>query len=100
MLDAFERELEARRAAGLGAVTTFVAAAFLDVIGTGFADRRRRHVVRIGYAFSSLDFTLAWRMMLRYPGLSVVGVFGMAVGIAVATGAFTIVAMLMDTRLP
>jgi putative ABC transport system permease protein len=100
MLDAFERELDARRAAGAGAVAMFVVAACLDAISTGFADRRRRHVVRFGYAFSSLDFTLAWRMMLRYPALSVVGVFGMAVGIAVAAGAFTVVAMLTDTRLP
>jgi putative ABC transport system permease protein len=100
MLDAFEREVDARRAAGIGAVATFVAAACLDAISTGFADRRRRHVVRFGRGFSSLDFTLAWRMMLRYPGLSVIGVFGMAVGIAVAAGAFTIVSMLLDTRLP
>ena len=37
----------------------------------------------------ALDFTLAWRMLVRYPGLSIVGVFGMAVGIAIAAGAFT-----------
>ena len=100
MLDAFERALAARRAAGTGAVATFVAAVCLDAISAGFADRRRRRVVRCGYAFSSLDFILAWRMMRRYPGLSVVGVFAMAVGIAVAAGAFTVVAMLMDTLLP
>ncbi|MGH9201012.1 MAG: ABC transporter permease, partial [Vicinamibacterales bacterium] len=39
-------------------------------------------------------------MLLRFPGLSLVCVFGMAVGIAVATTAFTVVAMMMDTRLP
>jgi predicted permease len=100
MLDAFERELDARRVAGPGAVATFAAAACLDAVSTGMAERRRRRVVRFGHAFSWLDVTLAWRMMHRYPGLSVVGVFGMAVGIAVAAGAFTIVAMLTDTRLP
>ena len=52
------------------------------------------------HAFSSLDFILAWRVLLRYPGLSLVGVFGMAVGIAVATGAFALISMLIDPRLP
>jgi putative ABC transport system permease protein len=100
MVDAFQRELEARRGLGAIAVARFVVAAGLDAIVTGFAERRRWHVVRFGYAVSSLDFTLAWRMIRRFPGLSIVSVFGMAVGIAVATTAFTVVAMLMDTRLP
>ena len=69
-------------------------------IATGLAERRRRYVVRFGYVFSALDFTLAWRMLLRYPGLSIVSVFGMAVGIAVADGAFALISMLMDPRLP
>jgi putative ABC transport system permease protein len=100
MVEALQRELEARRRSGAGAVARFVVAAGLDAIVTGLAERRRRHVVRFGYAVSSLDFTLAWRMLLRFPGLSIVSVFGMTVGIAVATTAFTVVAMLMDTRLP
>ena len=100
MVDAFERELDARRRLGAGAVARFVVAAVLDALVTGIAERRRRHVVRFGYAFSALDFTLAWRMLVRFPGLSTVSVFGMAVGIAVATTAFTVVAMMMDTRLP
>ncbi len=100
MVDAFQRELEARRGFGARAVARFVVAAGLDAIVTGLAERRRWHVVRFGYAVSSLDFTLAWRMLLRFPGLSSVCVFGMAVGIAVATTAFTVVAMMMDTRLP
>ena len=50
--------------------------------------------------FSALDFTLAWRMLVRYPGLSLVSVFGMAVGITIAAGAFTIVSLMMDTKLP
>jgi predicted permease len=100
MIDAFERELAARRGVGAGAVARFVVAACLNAINAGVIERRRWHVVRFGYAFSSLDFTLAWRMLLRYPGLSIVSVFGIAVGIAVATTAFTVVAMLMDTKLP
>jgi len=100
MLEAFMLELDARRARGKAASISFGIAACLDAISNGIAERRRWHVVRVGYAFSSLDFMLAWRMLLRYPGLSVVSVFGMAVGIAVTTTAFTIVSMLMDTRLP
>jgi putative ABC transport system permease protein len=50
--------------------------------------------------FSSLDFTLAWRMLLRYPGLSLVSVLGMSVGITIAAGAFTGASMMMGTTLP
>jgi predicted permease len=100
MVEAFQREIEARRRSGVGAVARFLVAATFDAIVTGFAERRRWHVVRFGHAFSALDFTLAWRMIRRFPGLSVVCVFGMAVGIAVATTAFTVVGMMMATRLP
>lgn len=101
MIDVFARELAARRLTRRRwDVTRFVLAACLNAIGAGLAERRRHHVVRFGYAFSVLDFTLAWRMLLRYPGLSIVGVFGMAVGIMVAAGAFTVRSMLMDTHLP
>jgi putative ABC transport system permease protein len=97
MVDAFERQLRTQRGTESA---RFVAAALLNAITSGIAERRRHHVIRLGYAFSSLDFTLAWRVLLRYPGLSVVGVFGMAVGIAVAAGAFALISMLMDPRLP
>ena len=100
MIDAFERELARRRVAGSRATLTFAVAAFANLVATGIIERRRRHVVRFGYFFSALDFTLAWRMLVRYPGLSTVSVFGMAVGIAVAAGAFALISMLMDPRLP
>ncbi|MBY0497963.1 MAG: hypothetical protein K2Y23_27470 [Cyanobacteria bacterium] len=57
-------------------------------------------MVRLGYFFSALDFTLAWRMLLRYPGLTVISMFGMAVGIAIAAGAFTVTSAIADVRLP
>jgi hypothetical protein len=38
---------------------------------------------------SSTDLKLAVRMLVRYPGLTAVGVLGMAVGIAIAAGALT-----------
>jgi predicted permease len=97
MIDAFERELACRK--GIGSIQ-FVLAACLNTVSSGVVERRRHRVRRLGYAFSTLDFTLAWRMLLRYPGLSLVSVFGMAIAIAVAAGASTVVAALMDTRLP
>ena len=100
MIEAFQREIAARRRSGPVAVARFAVAASLDAIVAGLAERRRRHVVRFGHAFSPLDFTLAWRMLRRFPGLSLVSVFGMAVGIAIATTAFTVANLMMDTRLP
>lgn len=97
MIDAFDRELAAR--AGWTRLS-FGIAACLNAIGTGLAERQRQRRIRKGPAFSALDFTLAWRMLLRYPGLSLVSVLGMSVGITVAAGAFTIVSLMMGTTLP
>jgi putative ABC transport system permease protein len=49
---------------------------------------------------SWLDVKLALRMLVRYPGLTVVGVLGMSVAMAIAAGAFTIVNMLLSPSLP
>ncbi|MEW6322487.1 MAG: ABC transporter permease [Acidobacteriota bacterium] len=97
MLDAFDRELGAR--AGRDRLR-FVCAACLNAIGTGLAERQRQRRIRQGPAFSALDFTLAWRILRRDPGLSLVSVLGMSVGITIAAGAFTIASMLMATTLP
>ncbi len=97
MIDAFDRELTAR--AGRARLS-FGFAACLNAIGTGLVERQRQRRIRKGPAFSALDFTLAWRMLLRYPGLSLVSVLGMSVGITIAAGAFTIVSMVMGTKLP
>jgi putative ABC transport system permease protein len=97
MIDAFDRELTAR--AGRARLS-FGCAACLNAIGTGLVERQRQRRIRKGAAFSALDFTLAWRMLLRYPGLSLVSVLGMSVGITIAAGAFTIVSMMMGTKLP
>jgi predicted permease len=97
MLDAFEREVTAR----VGwARLSFGLAACLNAIGTGLVERHRQRRFHTGPAFSTLDFTLAWRMLLRYPGLSLVSVLGMSVGITIAAGAFTIVSSMLGTALP
>lgn len=100
MIDAFERELAIRRRSSRLAAMRFAAAAVVNLLSSGAAERRRRHVVRFGYLFSALDFTLAWRMMVRYPGLSLVSIFGMAVAIAIAAGAFAVISAVVEVRLP
>ena len=100
MIDAFEQELAARTAGGALFRVAWCLTAYLNTIGAGLGERKRQRHWRFGPAFSSLDFILAWRMLLRYPALSLVSVFGMAVGIAVAATAFVVIDMLMDTRMP
>ena len=98
MIDAFERELATRATAPRA--WWFVAAACLNVAGMGLVERHRQRRRRLGPAFSTLDFTLAWRMLIRYPGLSIVSVLGMTVGIAIAAGAFTVIGAMTNAELP
>lgn len=49
---------------------------------------------------SWLDFKLALRLLVRYPGLTLVAVLGMAVAIAISAGAFAIIYTLVDPALP
>jgi hypothetical protein len=60
---------------------------------------RNRHT-DMSTGISWIDFRLAVRMLVRYPGLTLVGVLGMAVGITIATAAFTIVFALLDPTVP
>ena len=101
MLDAFERELTSRQATQGGRrAVTFVVAACLNVISAGLGERRRDRRWRFGAMFSPLDFILAWRMLLRYPGLSIVSVLGISVGIAIAAGAFAIASTMTNPTVP
>ena len=50
--------------------------------------------------FSWIDVKLAVRMLVRHPGLTIVGVVGMAVGMAISAASFTIVSGLLDPSLP
>src|SRR5687768_10322331 len=49
---------------------------------------------------SILDLKLGVRMLLRYPGLSLVSVIGMAVAIAIGAGYFGALGALLDSALP
>jgi putative ABC transport system permease protein len=53
-----------------------------------------------GDAPSGLDLKLGARMLIKYPGLAIVGGLGMAVGIAVGTGAHTFFNEYMHAPLP
>jgi putative ABC transport system permease protein len=64
------------------------------------SDRYRNSRLTVTPGISWIDIKLAVRMLARYPGLTVVGVLGMAVGIAIATAAFTIASKWLDPMLP
>jgi predicted permease len=102
MADAFGQALASRKSRGSLAVLAFAATAALNAVAAGIG--QRMHEYRVNPAttsgISQLDVVLAWRMLLRYPALSAVSVFGIAIAIAVATGAFTIVNVLTEARLP
>jgi predicted permease len=101
MIDAFDHELTSRLSTRSGwGVAAFVVAACLNALAAGLGERRRDRRWRFGASFSSLDVILAWRMMLRYPGLSIVSVLGIAVGIAIASGAFAIASTMTNPTVP
>ena len=55
------------------------------------AERARSlNPLRVVGGFSWMDFRLGLRMLVRYPGLTLVGVCGIAVGVAIAAGAYGI----------
>lgn len=62
--------------------------------------RERHRQTDMSTGMSWIDFKLAVRMLIRYPGLTLVGVLGMAVGITIAAGAFTIIQALMNPTVP
>jgi putative ABC transport system permease protein len=48
----------------------------------------------------SLDLRLAWRMLLKSPGVTVVGVLGIAIGTALGVGAFVVLTGFFFPKLP
>jgi predicted permease len=48
----------------------------------------------------SLDLKLGLRMLVKYPGLTMVGVVGMAVAVAIGAIAFSIISTIVDPGLP
>lgn len=98
----FARQLDDARRRGPAAATRCACAAIGNTVAAGVGARWHRYRANPATtsAFSRLDFILAWRMLARYPGFSIISVFGIAMGIAVAAGAFTIVHVLTEATLP
>lgn len=59
-------------------------------------NRERRRWLSVSW----LDVKLGVRMLVKYPGLSVVSVLGMAVAIAIGAGYFGAIGALLDSSLP
>lgn len=102
MRAAFAHQLHEAERRGGGEAMRFAFAAVNDALATGLGARWHHYRVNPATtsAFSRLDFVLAWRMLVRYPGFSAISVFGIAMGIAVAAGAFTIIHVLTEARVP
>ena len=54
--------------------------------------------MRLG--FSWIDFKLAGRMLVRFPGFTIISTIGLAVGIAIASGTFVLMSAFKDPALP
>ena len=66
------------------------------ILAADRASEARRTLWRI----SGLDVKLGLRMFIKYPGLSLVSVIGMAVAIAIGAGYFTVLGTWLDASLP
>lgn len=62
--------------------------------------RERYRRADLSTGFSVIDLRLALRMLVRYPGLTLVSVIGMAVGIGIAAASLTLIHGLLNPRLP
>ena len=102
MRDAFTHDLTIRvERDGMSRALLFAGAACANTIVAGIGERWRQQRANPGTStFSRLDFILAWRMLLRYPGLSIVSVLGISVGIAIAAGAYAIASTMTNPTVP
>jgi putative ABC transport system permease protein len=62
--------------------------------------RQRRGRADMSAGISWIDWKLAGRMLVRDPGLTIVGVLGMAVGMAIAAAAFSVIYLIVNPSLP
>jgi putative ABC transport system permease protein len=70
----------------------------LHFVAEQWRDRRRGGPMRIGLSW--LDFKVGFRMLSRYPMLTVVGSLAMAVAIGVGAGTFEVITRVTDPSLP
>jgi putative ABC transport system permease protein len=99
VLELYRRHLDAEGAFRAGLWFWRQSASFtIHFAAERFRDWRRTTDMSTG--FSTIDFRLALRMLIRYPGLALVSVIGMAVGIAIAAAALTVVHGFLNPSLP
>lgn len=101
--DLFELYEARRGAAGAGAAARWYRRESLSFALRFTANRIGRAAGSLfgrGNAPSGLDLALGARMLARSPGLTIVGAFGMAVGVAIATGAYAIFNSYMYPKVP
>jgi putative ABC transport system permease protein len=75
---------------------TRVRDACTPILAADRASEQRRTLWRVSW----LDVKLGLRMFVKYPGLSLVSVIGMAVAIAIGAGYFTVLGTWLDSSLP
>ncbi len=90
-------ETHRRRVEARGPVAGYLGTA-LEALDMSLALLRQR--LRLPSRFSVLDWKLGLRMLIKYPGLTVVGGIAIAFGISVAAVAFDVVDQMVSPRLP
>jgi predicted permease len=110
MVDAFERELETQiHARGRWRALRFVVAAWLDALSAGLGERRRQRFINDGrnqrhggfrVRMSWLDVKLGFRMLARYPGLTVAAVLALAIAIGIGAGWYDLAGDMFRPKLP
>lgn len=104
ILDDLDELLERDLAAGLSpwrARSRYVR----NMLGSAFSVwrarlRRARPQNALSGAVSWLDFKLSLRMLIKYPGLTFVGGFGIAVAVAIGAASYEIISSVLDPALP
>ena len=76
--------------------TARVREACTSVLAAQRAAEERRTLLKVSW----LDVKLGLRMFVKYPGLSLVAVAGMAVAIAIGAGYFSIASIFLDSTVP
>ena len=109
MLDAFASGLSSQRAAGgrLRALQ-FTVAAILDALSAGLGERRyhrnkwrhSRQGDAMPIAMSWLDVKLGFRMLRRFPGLTIAGGLALAIAIGIGAGWYDLAGDLFRPTIP
>lgn len=102
----FRRRMIRASSAGSAALMSALLSAFQDALAGAVAERfparptARGHAMITAFDGLSLDFKLGGRMLVRYPGLTVIAGLAMAFGICVGTVIFQMLSIFMYPTIP